>query len=131
MATYAGLAFSNAMSFKSEGYGLLSVTCFLYHYLFDYPYNTLEPDWDDVAQSAVNLCKYGSNLIIHHAKSYQDDDTAYEDLDISARLNANADKLATKYNYLHSLIGPTIHRITINDAQLLHGDQVITGHYFR
>eukprot|EP00957_Ditylum_brightwellii_P016716 1257401-Ditylum_brightwellii.AAC.1 len=148
MATHATPAFGNVTSFRSLGYGLLSVARFLYHvqkytrisfpckissyidnkgifdhttehmkYSFDYPYNTLEPDWDVAAQSAVNLCVYGSNLTIHHVKSQQDDNTLYEDLDILTRLNVEADKLTTKCCYLHGLSRKIIPRITINDAQ--------------
>eukprot|EP00957_Ditylum_brightwellii_P201887 15327675-Ditylum_brightwellii.AAC.1 len=60
-------------------------------YLFGYSYNTLEPDWDIVAQSAVNLCVYGLNLTIHHVKSHQDNDRPYEELDIPAKINVEAE----------------------------------------
>eukprot|EP00957_Ditylum_brightwellii_P019230 1449538-Ditylum_brightwellii.AAC.1 len=80
LATHSGPAFGQASSFQAEGYGLISVTCFLYNlqiytqltpacnvciyidnkgvvtrtndqieYKYDYPNNTLEPDWDAIA----------------------------------------------------------------------------------
>eukprot|EP00957_Ditylum_brightwellii_P064705 4910964-Ditylum_brightwellii.AAC.1 len=57
----------------------------------NYLFNTLEPDWDIVAQSAHTLWIYGSNLIITHAKSHQDDDILMDNLHLPARLNVAAD----------------------------------------
>eukprot|EP00957_Ditylum_brightwellii_P042813 3241281-Ditylum_brightwellii.AAC.1 len=64
-------------------------------YSHDYPFNTLEPEWDIIAQAAVILGSYGSRLTMLHVKSHQDDDKNEEDLDLSARLNVAADNLAT------------------------------------
>eukprot|EP00957_Ditylum_brightwellii_P191434 14575132-Ditylum_brightwellii.AAC.1 len=64
-------------------------------YSHDYPFNTLEPDWDIIAQTAVTLCSYGSRLTIFHVKSHQEDDKDEEDLDLPVRLNVTADNLAT------------------------------------
>eukprot|EP00957_Ditylum_brightwellii_P108046 8243046-Ditylum_brightwellii.AAC.1 len=97
LATHSGPAFGHASFFQAEGYGLLSVVCFLYHlqsytqlslahniciyidnkgvvtrtnnqieYEYDYPYNTLEPDLDVIAQLAEYLQTLGSKLKIEH-----------------------------------------------------------------
>eukprot|EP00957_Ditylum_brightwellii_P137117 10454949-Ditylum_brightwellii.AAC.1 len=63
-------------------------------YTFDYPYNTLEPDWDAIAQSAEYLQGLGSKLMIKHVKSHQDDKCDFEWLDLLAQLNVKADNLA-------------------------------------
>eukprot|EP00957_Ditylum_brightwellii_P210979 15365623-Ditylum_brightwellii.AAC.1 len=119
-------AFSHATSFRSEGYGLLLVTRFLYNlqtytnitfpcdiciyinnkgivthindqikYSHDYPSNTLEPDWDSIAQSADHLQNCSSNLTIERVKGYQDNDSLYDDLELPAQLNVDVDRLAT------------------------------------
>eukprot|EP00957_Ditylum_brightwellii_P145587 11084816-Ditylum_brightwellii.AAC.1 len=64
-------------------------------YSHDYPINTLEPDWDIIAQAAVTLGSYRSRLTMSHVKSHQEDDSDQEDLDLLARLNIAADNLAT------------------------------------
>eukprot|EP00957_Ditylum_brightwellii_P177636 13530409-Ditylum_brightwellii.AAC.1 len=59
-------------------------------YPHDYPYNTLSPDWDLIAQAAIMLRQHGKSLSIKHIKSHQDDDTPEDQLDLSARLNIAA-----------------------------------------
>eukprot|EP00957_Ditylum_brightwellii_P040245 3045133-Ditylum_brightwellii.AAC.1 len=60
-------------------------------YPHNYPYNTVSPDWDLIAQTAITLRQHGTNLSIKHNKSHQDDDTPEDQLDLSARLNIAAD----------------------------------------
>eukprot|EP00957_Ditylum_brightwellii_P074989 5698917-Ditylum_brightwellii.AAC.1 len=60
-------------------------------YLYDYPFNTLSPDWDLIAQAATSLQQHGPNMSIKHVKSHQDDDTPADQLNLSARLNIAAD----------------------------------------
>eukprot|EP00957_Ditylum_brightwellii_P077143 5862958-Ditylum_brightwellii.AAC.1 len=60
-------------------------------YLHDYPYNTLCPDWDLIAQAAITLQQHDKSLSIKHIKSHQDGDTPEEQLNLSARLNIAAD----------------------------------------
>eukprot|EP00957_Ditylum_brightwellii_P042458 3215205-Ditylum_brightwellii.AAC.1 len=60
-------------------------------YLHDYPYNTLSPDWDLIAQAATMLRQHGPSLSIKHIKSHQDDNTPEDQLDLSARLSIAAD----------------------------------------
>eukprot|EP00957_Ditylum_brightwellii_P064134 4865573-Ditylum_brightwellii.AAC.1 len=43
-------------------------------YTFDYPYNTIEPDWDVIAQSAKYMQWLDLKLMIEHVKSQQDDE---------------------------------------------------------
>ena len=60
-------------------------------YPHNYPYNTLCPAWDLIAQAAIRLQQYGKRLSINHIKSHQDDDTPEETLNLTARLNIAAD----------------------------------------
>eukprot|EP00957_Ditylum_brightwellii_P122682 9356118-Ditylum_brightwellii.AAC.1 len=66
-------------------------------YKFDFPYNTLKPDWDVIAESAKYLQGLGSKLKIEHVKSHQDEKCDLEQLDLLAQLTVRADNLATKY----------------------------------
>eukprot|EP00957_Ditylum_brightwellii_P112251 8558493-Ditylum_brightwellii.AAC.1 len=66
-------------------------------YSHDYPFNSLDLDWDIIAQMAVTLGSYGSRLTMFHVKSHQDNDKDEDDLDIPARLNIAADNLASPY----------------------------------
>eukprot|EP00957_Ditylum_brightwellii_P187586 14284330-Ditylum_brightwellii.AAC.1 len=91
----------------------------------------LGSDQDVIAQSAANLQEYGLNLHIHHVNSHQDYDTPYDDLDLLVRLNVDAGELTTYYHFQNSHPRPMIPRLAINEAQLLHGNCVRTGHYFK
>eukprot|EP00957_Ditylum_brightwellii_P151426 11532025-Ditylum_brightwellii.AAC.1 len=66
-------------------------------YKYDFPYNTLEPDWDVIVQSAKYLQGIGFKLKIEHVKSHQDDKDDFEKLNLPAQLNVRADELATTY----------------------------------
>eukprot|EP00957_Ditylum_brightwellii_P094009 7158274-Ditylum_brightwellii.AAC.1 len=68
---------------------------FTHNYLF----NTLEPDWDRVDQSAHTLWLYGQNLTITHVKTHQDDKMLMDELDHPARLNVTTDPLTTGIDY--------------------------------
>eukprot|EP00957_Ditylum_brightwellii_P073615 5593921-Ditylum_brightwellii.AAC.1 len=72
-------------------------------YTYDYPFNTLKPDWDMVAQAAHTLKPYVDTLTITHIKSHQDDNTPLEEMSLPARLNIAADCLATSYSIQHSV----------------------------
>eukprot|EP00957_Ditylum_brightwellii_P111620 8513934-Ditylum_brightwellii.AAC.1 len=63
----------------------------------DYPYNTLKPDWEVIAQSAEYLQGLGMKLTIEHAKSHQDNKHNFKQLDLPAQLNVSANKLVTGY----------------------------------
>eukprot|EP00957_Ditylum_brightwellii_P036949 2796870-Ditylum_brightwellii.AAC.1 len=161
-ATHSGPAFGHIPLFQAEGYGLLSVTCFLYHhqsytqlalacniciytdnkgvvtrtnnqaeYKYDYPYNTLDPDWDITTWLAEYLQMFGSNLKIEHYKSHQDDDCNFEQFDLPAQLNVQAEELATMYRVKISQPQAFIPQLSINDVQLVHGSGTITDHYFK
>eukprot|EP00957_Ditylum_brightwellii_P205536 15344294-Ditylum_brightwellii.AAC.1 len=140
LATHSGPAFGQASLLQAEGYGLLSVTHFLYQlqiytqltpacnvciytdnkevvtgtnnqiqYEYDYPYNTLEPDWDFIAQLAEYLQALGSKLKIEHVKSHQDDNYNFEQLDLPAQLNVQADELVRTYRAKYSQPQAVIH----------------------
>eukprot|EP00957_Ditylum_brightwellii_P051656 3917133-Ditylum_brightwellii.AAC.1 len=61
---------------------------------FNYPCNTLGPDWDVIAQSAEYLQGLSTKLTIEHIKSHQDNKCDFEQLDIPAQLNVHTDNLA-------------------------------------
>eukprot|EP00957_Ditylum_brightwellii_P048757 3699212-Ditylum_brightwellii.AAC.1 len=98
-------------------------------YSYDYPVNTLEMDWDIIAQAAVTLCTYGSRLTIHQVKIHQDDNTLDDDLEFPAKLNVAADCFATQYCLQHGQVSPSVPRVEINSAQLLTTDGMISSHY--
>eukprot|EP00957_Ditylum_brightwellii_P174417 13280336-Ditylum_brightwellii.AAC.1 len=85
--------------------------------MHDYSYNTLEPDWDLIAQSAITLHTYGKNLLIPHVKGHQDNDMSEEDLDLPARLNISADRLATHYRIQHGQIHLQVPCVAVNTVQ--------------
>eukprot|EP00957_Ditylum_brightwellii_P200478 15283202-Ditylum_brightwellii.AAC.1 len=64
-------------------------------YTYNYPFSTLEPDWDIVAQAAYTLKPYDDTLKITRVKSHQDDNSLLEELSLLVRLNVAADRLAT------------------------------------
>eukprot|EP00957_Ditylum_brightwellii_P067117 5094726-Ditylum_brightwellii.AAC.1 len=119
---HVGPAYGKATSFQAEGYGLLSIVCFLHHvliyimqpiqckldfytdnegvvvrtkdqltYTYDYPFSTLDPDWDIIAQAASTLKMWGKHPQITHTKSHQDHVTMEDNLDFSVQLNVAGD----------------------------------------
>jgi hypothetical protein len=70
-------------------------------YKYETPNDTLWPDWDVTSMlfDSINLLR--TKPTETWIKSHQDDDTAYEDLRLSARLNVDADELADEYIQAH------------------------------
>ncbi len=55
---------------------------------------------------------------LEHVKGHQDDHTPYEDLDLEAQLNMDADKEAGNYQRMHHTYCPIIPRLPHNCIQL-------------
>eukprot|EP00957_Ditylum_brightwellii_P197485 15046859-Ditylum_brightwellii.AAC.1 len=87
-------------------------------YLHDYPYNTLSPNCDLIAQAAITLQQHGPNLSIKHIKSHQDGNTPEDQLDLSARLNIATEKNATQYWIQYGKVDVHVPQIEVNTAQL-------------
>eukprot|EP00957_Ditylum_brightwellii_P024865 1880360-Ditylum_brightwellii.AAC.1 len=87
-------------------------------YTHNYPFNTLEPEWDMEAQVANTLTQYKDLITITHVKSHQDKTTPLEELTLLARLNVTADCLATNYSIHHDNPCLEVPRLAINCAQL-------------
>eukprot|EP00957_Ditylum_brightwellii_P210113 15364588-Ditylum_brightwellii.AAC.1 len=100
-------------------------------YTYDYSFNTLEPDWDIVAQGAHTLKLYIDTLTITHVKSHQDDNTSLEELSLPARLNVAANCLATSYSMQHGVSCLEVSRMPINCTQLCTKNGVISSHYYK
>eukprot|EP00957_Ditylum_brightwellii_P112310 8563466-Ditylum_brightwellii.AAC.1 len=99
--------------------------------MHDYSYNTLEPDWDLIAQLAITLCTYGKNLSISRVKGHQDNDTPEEDLDLLAQLNISADRLTTQYRIQHRQTCLQVPCVAVNTVQVLTPCGVVTSHYMK
>eukprot|EP00957_Ditylum_brightwellii_P209570 15362295-Ditylum_brightwellii.AAC.1 len=99
-------------------------------YTHDYPFNTLEPDWDMVVQVADTLKQYIDRPTITHVKSHQDDNTPLKELSLLARLNVVADYLALTYSIQHGVSCLEVPRMAINCAQPCTKNGVISGHYY-
>eukprot|EP00957_Ditylum_brightwellii_P174486 13285412-Ditylum_brightwellii.AAC.1 len=97
----------------------------------DYPFNTLELDWDIVAQSTHTLKSYGKKLTITHVKSHQDDNILLDELNLLARLNVAADQLATCYSLQQGIPYMEVPRMALNCAQLCTKSGVISSHYYK
>eukprot|EP00957_Ditylum_brightwellii_P055287 4190335-Ditylum_brightwellii.AAC.1 len=97
-------------------------------YTSDYPFNTLETDWDIVAQAAHTLKAYVDTLTITQIKSHQDDNSLLEELSLPARLNVAADHLATSYSIQHGVFCVEVPRMLINYTQLYTKSGVISSH---
>eukprot|EP00957_Ditylum_brightwellii_P046680 3542531-Ditylum_brightwellii.AAC.1 len=80
-------------------------------YPHGYPYNTLCPDWDLIAQAAIMLQQHGKSLSIKHIKSHQDDDTPESQLNLSARFNIAADQNATQYQIQYGKVDVQVPRV--------------------
>eukprot|EP00957_Ditylum_brightwellii_P002782 213795-Ditylum_brightwellii.AAC.1 len=86
-------------------------------YPHDYPYNTLSPDWEFIAQAAIMLQQHGTSLSIKHIKSHQDGDTPEDELDLSARLNIAEDQNATQYQIEYGKVEVQVPHVEVNTVQ--------------
>eukprot|EP00957_Ditylum_brightwellii_P158106 12034763-Ditylum_brightwellii.AAC.1 len=86
-------------------------------YPHDYPYNTLSPGWDLIAQVAIMLQQHGPSLSIKHIKSHQDVDTPEDQLDLSARLNIAADRNETQYQIQYGKVDVHVPQVEVNTVQ--------------
>eukprot|EP00957_Ditylum_brightwellii_P051300 3889388-Ditylum_brightwellii.AAC.1 len=82
-------------------------------YEYDYPYTTLEPDWNAIAQAAHYLQMLDSKLKVAHVKSHQDGNCNVDQLDLLAQLNVQADTLATADRINFSQLQVTILQLPI------------------
>eukprot|EP00957_Ditylum_brightwellii_P151129 11507607-Ditylum_brightwellii.AAC.1 len=94
---YTQLTLACNVSIYIDNKGVVTRATNQIKYEYDYPYNTLEHDWDIIAQSAQYLWMLGSKLKVAHIKSHQDDNCDFDQLDLQAQLNVQANKLATAY----------------------------------
>eukprot|EP00957_Ditylum_brightwellii_P061365 4657763-Ditylum_brightwellii.AAC.1 len=60
-------------------------------YTYDYPFSTLDPDWDIFAQAAITLKIWGKYPHITHIKSHQDNVIMEDNVDFPVHLNVAAD----------------------------------------
>eukprot|EP00957_Ditylum_brightwellii_P063269 4801570-Ditylum_brightwellii.AAC.1 len=86
-------------------------------YLHDYPYNTLCPDWDIIAQAAITLRQHVKILSIKHIKSHQDNDTPEDQLNLSARSNIAVDQNATQYRIQYGKVDVQVPLVEVNTVQ--------------
>eukprot|EP00957_Ditylum_brightwellii_P153080 11652647-Ditylum_brightwellii.AAC.1 len=99
--------------------------------MHDYSYNTLGPDWNLIAQTAITLCQYVKRLSINHIKSHQDDDTPEEKLDLPYRLNSPADQIAMQYRIQYGKLCVQVPRVAVNTVQVNTPSGVVAGHYMK
>eukprot|EP00957_Ditylum_brightwellii_P075421 5731807-Ditylum_brightwellii.AAC.1 len=85
-------------------------------YTHNYPFNTLEPDWDMVAQIADTLKQYKDLITITHVESHQDKTTPLEELTLLARLNVVVDGLIPNYSIQYGNPCLEVPRLAINCA---------------
>eukprot|EP00957_Ditylum_brightwellii_P020085 1515383-Ditylum_brightwellii.AAC.1 len=50
------------------------------NYQYDYPFHTIDPDWDIIVQICDILKDSKIKINLEHAKGHQDDNTPYEEL---------------------------------------------------
>eukprot|EP00957_Ditylum_brightwellii_P117641 8973346-Ditylum_brightwellii.AAC.1 len=132
LASHSGPEFGHTSSFHLyiDNKGIVIWVGKQIKYTYGYPYNTLEPDWDVIAQSAEHLHMFGSKLTIEHVKFHQENNYEYEHLDAPAQLNVSTKKLGTTYREDKDETLLDIPRLPINNAQLIHDSGIVTGHYF-
>jgi hypothetical protein len=95
-----------------------------------FPNETLRPSWD-ILQSICQHITINPTLQLQHVKGHQDATTEFDDLPLPAKLNVEADKLATSFHQtsIHADVqGPLIPG---TGCQLLIDDKAITSHQRR
>jgi hypothetical protein len=68
-------------------------------------------------------------ILVTHVKGHQDDHKDYEDLNLDAQLNCDADHEAVNHQTIHSQYQPKVPRILLNTAQLhIQGATINSGY---
>jgi hypothetical protein len=65
--------------------------------------------------------------ILEHVKGHQDDHTPYDDLNLEAQMNVDADEEAGNYQLMHHAYRPIVPRLPNNRAQLHISGKVISS----
>eukprot|EP00957_Ditylum_brightwellii_P021416 1615569-Ditylum_brightwellii.AAC.1 len=99
--------------------------------LFDYSFHTIDPDWYIIAQICNTLELMNIKVDFKHIKGHQDDDTHYEELDISAQLNIDVDFLVVDYRTMKGMKLTKVTQLPINKAQLHTSNSMITSKYYK
>jgi hypothetical protein len=146
-------------SFRAEGYGMLSMLRFLFRLfafcgepippaikLFtdnlglldrisssrtqvnEHPNATLRPDWDVLRSIADTLLHFPAPKL-EHVYGHQDEKTAYDDLDLPAQLNVDADALAGAFQYSPHASFALVPRLASNPVQLQIAEATVTSKY--
>ena len=89
---------TKAMALVCDNQGLVKTVTKLRQHATIFPNTTMEPEWDIIAQILAALQSLGNSApIIEHIKGHQDVDTPYEQLNLPAQLNCDADTHASAY----------------------------------
>ena len=87
-----------AMALVCDNQGLVKTVTKMRQHSTIFPNTTMEPEWDIIAQILEALKSLGNSApIIEHIKGHQDADTPYEQLNLPAQLNCDADAQASAY----------------------------------
>ena len=95
----------------------------------EYPYSTMDPDWDLHQSIIYTLRQFPSIPPLSHVKAHQDRYHPYETLSLEAQLNVQADRLAGDYCYPSTLSSRFCPLITGTVATLHGPSGTITSNY--
>jgi hypothetical protein len=96
---------------------------------YENPNDTLEPDWDVSSETWTLIHDLPVELHGHWVEGHQDRDTPYEELDLPAQLNVDADRLAGTYLELFPAPRPHVTPLLGNRVQLFNAHGTITGKF--
>lgn len=126
---YTGNALPSRISLYTDSESLLLKLQSMLSWPYYYPSATLQPDWDILQMIITSLRKFPVMPTLTHVKGHQDTTSQLASLSLPARLNIEADNLASQYHYPTSL-DPNTAAMFPNTTVLLHSAQgTISSHY--
>eukprot|EP00957_Ditylum_brightwellii_P058319 4421574-Ditylum_brightwellii.AAC.1 len=96
----------------------------------DYSFNTLEPDWDIIAQISHELKANKLNVEFKHIKGHQENHIKYVDLPFPAHMNVDVDILAVTFRAEYQYSTRKAIQFPVNVAQPHIANTTITNKYF-
>ena len=99
LTTHYRLSFPPHCIFYTDSQSLIKTVEKRLEWTYDFPYSTMEADWDIQQSITTSLQQFPEIPQFLHVRGHQDRFHAYSTLPLTAQLNVDADRLANLYDY--------------------------------
>ena len=100
---FLGLHLQSQLLLYTDSKSLIQTVKKRLEWAYDFPYSTMEADWDIQQSITYTLRQFPVIPQFFHVRGHQDRTRSYETLPLPAQLNVDADRLAEDYEYPASI----------------------------